>query len=76
MSNQVNEVIGVVVNCKWLDLRSEPDNQSPIVYIAAYNDQLIVDLEKSTDEYYRVCTAFGIECYAGKEFVQLTHQLN
>ena len=74
MSNQVNEVIGVVENCKWLDLRSEPDSNSPVVYIAACNEQLIIDLEKSTGTHYHVYTIFGIDGYVGKEFVQLKHQ--
>lgn len=76
MTKQTDEVLGVVVDCKWLDLRSEPNNQASVVYIAACNEQLLVDLDKSTDDFYSVCTIFGIEGYVGKEFVQLKHQLN
>lgn len=75
MTEQVNEVLGVVVNCKWLDLRCEPDNNSAVAYIACCNEQLLIDLTKSTDEFYHVYTSFGIEGYAGKEFIELKYQL-
>lgn len=62
--NTENTLIGVVDTLR-LDIYSEPDTGSELICVALYKDEVVIDLENSTEEFYKICTAIGAEgfCY-------------
>lgn len=68
---KVAEVFGVVTDCMRLNIREEPTKNSVVVTIVAYLDELKIDLGNSTDDWYAVCTASGVEGFCMKKFVAI-----
>lgn len=64
-------VTGVVTGCGKLNIRKEPSTSAAILCEVANKSELIIDLDKSTDEWYSVCTPAGIEGFCMKQFVVL-----
>lgn len=67
-------VIGVVVNCNRLNVRSRPLAGSPVVCTIVNLDEVMIDEEGSTDKFYKICTAAGIEGYCMKEFIVIREE--
>lgn len=65
----VEDVIGVVTDCLKLNIRKEPDKDSDVVVVVTCLDELKIDLDASTDDWYAVCTVTGIEGFCMKKFV-------
>lgn len=65
----VEEVIGVVTDCLKLNIRKEPDKDSDVVVVVTCLDELKIDPETSTDEWYAVCTVAGIEGFCMKKYI-------
>lgn len=66
-----NEVIGKVNGFKKLYVRKEANKDSEPVGIVTDNDDLSIDINHSTDEFYKVITSNGLEGYCIKEFVKI-----
>lgn len=66
---EVAEVFGVVTDCLRLNIREEPTQDSAVVTIVTCLDELKIDPDNSTDEWYAVCTASGVEGFCMKKFV-------
>jgi hypothetical protein len=64
-------VVGVVSGCGKLNIRKEPSLSGEVVYEALLKSELVIDLDKSTDEWYSVCAPAGIEGFCMKKFVEL-----
>ena len=62
-------VEGVVVNCAKLNVREEPSTNSDIVCVLDVMSEIEIDVEKSTDEWFKICTAIGVEGYCMRKFV-------
>lgn len=60
-----------VANCIRLHIHSGPDLNSEIVCKVRYLTELVIDLGKSTKEFYKVYTAIGAEGFCQKEFVTI-----
>lgn len=65
------ETIGVVFGCGKLNIRKEPNISAEVVYEALLKSELVIDLDKSTDEWYSVCTPAGVEGFCMKKFVEI-----
>lgn len=65
------DVIGVVVGCERLNIRKEPNTSAKILCEATSKSELVIDPDKSTDEWYSVCTSAGVEGFCMKKFVAL-----
>ncbi len=65
----VEDIIGVVTDCLKLNIRKEPNKDSDVVVIVTCLDELKIDPDASTDDWYAVCTASGIEGFCMKKFV-------
>ena len=65
----VKDIIGVVTDCLKLNIRKEPNKDSDVVVIVACLDELKIDPDASTDDWYAVCTVTGIEGFCMKKFV-------
>lgn len=64
-------VYGTVTDCSKLNIRTNPHTQSEVLCKVDAGAQLTIDLNKSTTEWYKVCTASGVEGYCMKKFVAL-----
>lgn len=62
-------VEGVVVNCTKLNVRAEPNSDADVVYILDVMSEIKIDVNKSDNEWFRVCTASGVEGYCMRKFV-------
>lgn len=66
---EVAEVFGVVTDCLRLNIREKPAKDSAVVTIVTCLDELKIDPDNSTDDWYAVCTASGVEGFCMKKFV-------
>lgn len=66
-----NEVIGKISGFEKLYVRKEADKNSEPVGIVTDKDDLSIDLNHSTDTFYKVITSNGLEGYCVKEFVKI-----
>lgn len=62
-------VKGVVANCVKLNVREEPATNGVIVHVLDVMSEVEIDLAKSTDEWFKVCTAIGVEGYCMRKFI-------
>lgn len=62
-------VEGVVVNCGKLNVRLYPSLTAPVVGILDVMSELEINVDESTGEWFKVCTATGIEGYCMRKFV-------
>ena len=63
-------VTGVVSNCTKLNVREKPMATANVVCVVNGATELKIDVAKSTDEWFRVCTATGAEGYCMRKFVE------
>lgn len=59
------------VSAAKIYLREGPSKESKDLTILERGEELLIDLAKSTDEWYSVCTATGIEGYVMKTLVEI-----
>ena len=62
--------IGLVSNCK-LNVREKPTVEAPVVCEIVCQTELMIDEKESTEEFYKVCTAAGIEGFCMKKFIAI-----
>lgn len=62
-------VTGVVTDCLRVAVYKEPRANSGIVKVVTALTRVTVDLEKSTDGFYRISTSKGIQGYCIKKFI-------
>lgn len=65
-----NMPIGVV-NCLRLHIHSEPNLDSEVVCKIRYLTEVAIDLENSTDEFYKIYTAIGAEGFCQRNLVTI-----
>lgn len=66
-----NEVIGKISGFEKLYVRKEASKDSEPVGIVTDKDDLSIDVDRSTDDFYKVITSNGLEGYCVKEFVKI-----
>lgn len=64
-------VTGVVTGCGKLNIRKEPNTSAAILCEVTLKSELVIDPDKSTDDWYSVCTPAGVEGFCMKKFVAL-----
>lgn len=62
-------VTGVVTNCLKLNIRENPNTDSKVVCEVTMLDELMIDEEASTDEWFKVYTEMGVEGFCMKKYV-------
>ncbi len=63
--------IGIVVNCKKLNLRTKPSKAANIIYEMPADSKLTINLDRSINGWLSVCTESGLEGFCMKEFVSI-----
>lgn len=64
-------VIGLITDCKKLNIRKEPNVKSEVLCVIDYNSEVIVDDKLSTSDFYAICTSSGIEGFCVRKFVTI-----
>ena len=65
------DVFGVVVDCIKLNVRKVPHSEADILCTVDASTNLVIDHAESTKDFYKVCTAAGIEGYCMRKFVKV-----
>lgn len=65
-------VTGTVVDCARLNVRKDPSATAPVLCMLNESTEVIVDEDNSTEDFYKVCTATGVEGYCMKDFILLS----
>lgn len=64
--------LGVVnTNCQRLNVRQAPSTTAPVVCVIELGDEVEVDKQNSTDDFYKVVTADGTDGYCMKKYITL-----
>ena len=61
----------VVVGCAKLNVREEPAPKANVVAIIDASNEVVVHDSESFGNYYKVCTASGVEGYCVKDYLEL-----
>ena len=70
---EISEPIeGFVSGCERLNVREEPKIDAAVVCIINKDASVIIDVDDSTDSFYKVCTEAGAEGYCKKDFITIT----
>lgn len=64
-------VIGIVTDCVKLNVRAEASAKSEVVAVIDASTELVIIEEESTKDFFKICTASGIEGYCMKKFVTI-----
>lgn len=60
---------GVVTDCAKLNVRAEPSTDAEVVCVISAATELLVDEAESTEDFYKICTAAGVEGYCMRKFI-------
>lgn len=63
-------VKGIVYGCSKLNVRAEANLFADIVCVLDVKSEVMIDVNKSDNEWFYVCTASGIEGYCLRKFVE------
>ena len=64
-------IFGVVTDCTKLNVRKAPDATAPIICTIPRNAEVEVLFEESTDEFYKVLTATGVEGFCMAKYIAI-----
>lgn len=64
-------IIGVVTDCMKLNLREEASSDAAVLTEIPALTEVVVDLDASTDAFYKVCTAAGIQGFCMKKYIAI-----
>lgn len=75
VNNRITEhdepMIGMVSNCEKLNIREEPNPNAKVLGKISANTEILIDGCESTETFYKVCTAAGIEGFCMKKYIRL-----
>lgn len=63
-------VEGVVVGCAKLNVRAEANLFSNVVCVLNAQSEIQIDVNKSNNDWFYICTATGIEGYCMRKYVE------
>lgn len=64
-------ISGIIDGCDRLNIRSEASKTSDIIGTITKEDTLVIDENKSTEDFYKVTTSNGLDGYCVKQFVKI-----
>ena len=62
--------IGRVFGCTSLNVRKAPKTNAAVICTINCHAEVEIDELESTDDFYKICTASGIEGYCMKKFIR------
>ena len=64
-------VIGKVIGCKKLRVRKQPNTSSQVLSEILVDSEVNIDLSKSTNDFYKVCTEAGVDGFCMKDYISI-----
>ena len=64
-------VSGKVIDCNFLNVREQASVDANVVCLVSKDDKVMINKNESTEDFYKVCTATGIEGYCMKRFIAI-----
>lgn len=64
-------LLGNVTGCTKLNVRQEPVANGMIIGTLPVSSEVMIDESESTEDFYKVCTASGMEGYCVKRFITI-----
>lgn len=64
-------IFGKVVGCSKLNIRQTPSLFADILGCLTENTEIEIDEDKSTNDFYAICTPTGLEGFCLKKFVEI-----
>ena len=68
-TNDLDVLVGVVVNCMNAYIFEHPDVNSNVVAEVRALSNVLIDENGSTDDFYKIYTATSMEGYCPKKFI-------
>jgi hypothetical protein len=68
---EIKEIIGVVTGCGKLNVRQSPSVSADVLCEVSLKTELVIDLDRSNDGWFSVCTPAGIEGFCMRKFVEV-----
>ena len=68
---QKSLVFGKVVGCSKLNVRQHPTLFSDVLCCLTENTEIEIDEDKSTNDFYAICTPAGLEGFCLKKFIEI-----
>lgn len=65
---------GTVVGCLFADIHEEPDKGSKVLTQIPMLTEVMIDMNESTDKYYKIFTETSPEGYCFKKFIALPRE--
>lgn len=62
-------IIGRVVNCVKLNVRVAPEEGAEVLGTIPVDSEVLIDENESTDAFYNVCVASGLEGFCMRQFI-------
>lgn len=63
--------IGIVTDCMKLNIRKEPSVDAVVICEVSALSRLMIDRDKSTEDWLSVCTETGVDGFCMKKFVTI-----
>lgn len=63
---------GIVTDCLYLNVRKRPDINADVAAVIDALTQVVVDLDASTEDFYKVATSDRIEGFCMKKYITLS----
>lgn len=67
----VKPVFGTVTDCSRLNIRLEPKVNASVLCVVNAGERLLIDNDKSTDDWYSVTNKVGAEGFCMKKYVSV-----
>lgn len=64
-------MFGVVSDCRKLNVRTEPNKESDVMCVIVENEEVMIDPDYSTEDWYKVYTKEGVDGFCMKEFIKV-----
>lgn len=68
---QKSLIFGKVTGCSKLNVRQRPNLQADILCCLDVNTEVEIDEDKSTNDFYAICTPSGREGFCLKKFIEI-----
>lgn len=70
--NEPHTGSGIVTDCLYLNVRKLPDINADVAVVIDALTQVCVDLDASTEDFYKVCTSDGVEGFCMRKYITLS----
>ena len=70
--NEPHTDFGIVTDCLYLNVRKRPDINADVAVVIDALTQVVVDLDASTEDFYKVSTSDGAEGFCMRKYIALS----